>query len=738
MSLLLSLALVLGASQTPFAGLSLRDNPEGCVVSRVFPGPFGGDGFQSASLWRGDVIVSVNGEKVDAKGFGALLAKLKPGDEITVVYRRRKDAQAHLGDAVPSGDPAGEERTIQVKLDAKEDWMGTIGMPLRSVARIADAPTGEFEARLLAAAEKAELRTAPEGLEALLAHIRATQDHVLDANSSPLLVQALRRPLSLDAIEGSLAASVRSFLAAGAEPAGLGPALSRLVRTVIDGVAPQEPEQSSIALFLQQFHAERERWRAEAERLVAWHRDNVSIDPAHAKQQLALLRASPEVATHALELATMRLRALAADELALAQAQPGVPEALRARVSEAVQGEVLAAFEADGGLCVVGGPGANTYEMSKLARVRDAGGDDHYVWSAPFAGDEQLVFDLGGDDLYESKADFAGPGVAVFGLSLVDDRAGNDRYVSTRRFSQACGLFGVGLVLDRQGDDRWENTSGAAGFAQGVGYFGAGVVLDLGGNDHYLAEKLAQGVGGPRGFGALIDVAGDDEYRANGPSFGSVYGTAGAFVGMSQGMGYGLRADAAGGVGALVDLAGNDRYDVGEFGQGCGYFFALGVLHDGAGDDVYLGQRYAQGTGAHQAAGILVDESGDDRYTCKQVAFQGGAWDETVAWLLDRKGDDVYTGFGLGQGAAAQQAIGVLVDGAGKDTYSSPQAQGESGGNDYHFGECGLFSFSALLDLGGAQDSYSGGRANGALTKTGARNAQNPAASNLFGLCLDE
>jgi hypothetical protein len=41
-----------------YAGLSLRDNPEGLVVSHVSFGPFHGDGVQSPSLWRGDVVRS--------------------------------------------------------------------------------------------------------------------------------------------------------------------------------------------------------------------------------------------------------------------------------------------------------------------------------------------------------------------------------------------------------------------------------------------------------------------------------------------------------------------------------------------------------------------------------------------------------------------------------------------------------------------------------------------------------
>ncbi len=723
-------SLTVSSARRAFAGLALRDDPEGCVVARVAPGPFGGDGVRSPSLWRGDRIVSINGEVVNAAAFTALLAKLKPGDEIVVVYKRAKDAEARIGAAIPTGDPAGEVRSVRVVLDAREDWTGTIGSPLRADAVIAEAAEGQFEKRILRAAEEQGIRTVPDGVDALIAYVRKTQDHVLDANSSPLVVQALRRPLSLDAAETTLALAVQTFARAAAATARLGPAARDLVAWTIDGRAPEASAVASLA-------EERAAWSARARSVVARHRDSVSIDPSDPKSSLSLLSASPALASHALGQAGARLARLAEDESALAMAR-GVPDALRERITAAVQGDVVAAFDCADGLCVVGGAGKNAYEMSKLARVHDQGGDDRYTWSARFEGDEQLVIDLSGDDVYESKTDFAGPGVGIFGLSIVDDRAGDDTYTSNRLFAQACGLFGIGMIVDRKGRDRYVSTSADSGFAQGVGYFGAGILLDLAGDDVYTAEKLAQGVGGPRGFGLLLDVAGKDEYRANGPSFPSVYGTAGAFVGMSQGMGYGIRADAAGGVGALFDLAGDDRYDVGEFGQGCGYFYALGVLHDSAGDDVYTSQRYGQGTGAHQAAGILVDGAGNDRYVCKQVAFQGGAWDQTVAWLVDRSGDDVYSGAGLGQGAAAQQAIGVLVDLAGEDKYQSPQAQGESGGNDYHYAECGICSFSVLLDLGHAKDEYSTGRANGTTTKTGARNEASPASANLHGLCIDE
>src|SRR5262245_3451217 len=48
------------AGKAAYAGLGLRQNPEGVVVAGVQPGPFGGDGSRSPSIWRGDLIVAMN------------------------------------------------------------------------------------------------------------------------------------------------------------------------------------------------------------------------------------------------------------------------------------------------------------------------------------------------------------------------------------------------------------------------------------------------------------------------------------------------------------------------------------------------------------------------------------------------------------------------------------------------------------------------------------------------------
>ncbi len=303
------------------------------------------------------------------------------------------------------------------------------------------------------------------------------------------------------------------------------------------------------------------------------------------------------------------------------------------------------------------------------------------------------------------------------------------------------GLFGIGLLLDRGGDDVYENPGERSGWAMGVGFYGAGLIVDLDGHDVYRGEKLVQGVGGPRGFGAILDAKGRDVYEANGPSFGSAYGTPAVYLGMSQGFGIGVRGYAAGGVGAIYDFDGHDRYEGGEFSQAGGYYFGLGIVHDAAGHDLYYGNRYGQAFAAHQAIGILVDDAGDDTYWSISVANQAGTWDQSIGLLLDRAGNDAYRCEGLGQGGASMQALALLIDLGGNDAYVGRGAsvQGQGGGNRYHFDADGVFSFSALLDRGGGHDTYSApGRRNGALLPTGVHKPEDPGNSSLYGLFSDD
>lgn len=712
-----------------FSGIRLRQNPEGVVIGSVQPGPFGGDGYKSPSVWRGDFVVSINDKPADPAGFPALMKSLKPGDDLKIVYRRSAKADPYA--AVPTGDPAGVENSVTVKLENALEWMGTLGEGL-GARTIADVTDGEFEKQLLTAADDLAIRKEPGGVDAQLAYFAKVQDSMIDPNSVAAVVQAFRRPLSLDAVEAGINSDIRAIAGAGEDLATIVTAVGTMVSKTLD-VASSSASGSPT----------KRATRQTAIGLIRALRDNVTPTGPDLKEQLAFIRNAATLAipqsARVPQVATMigTLQTFAATAVTPQGAR--VPPELKDRVNAAAKGEVLAAQLVGDQLWIVGGQGANTYDMSRISAVFETGGDDVYNYPVVFEGDTQIIIDVAGNDRYESFADSAGPATGFFGVSVIDDRAGNDTYISKFQCSIGAGVCGVGLLIDRAGDDRYENSGTGAGWSQGVGFYGAGIILDRNGNDTYLGEKLAQGIGGPRGLGVIIDARGTDNYKANGPSFKSVYGTAGIFVGMSQGYGYGIRGYASGGVGAIYDFDGDDKYDVGEFGQGCGYFQGLGILHDHAGNDIYLGQRYAQGTGAHQAAGILVDDGGNDSYSCPGPAGQAAAWDQTVAMLIDRAGDDTYTAGGLAQGSAAQQAIGILIDLDGLDNYKAGgQAQGQGGDNTYHYDADKMFSFSALFDLGGMTDTYSTKRENSQRQKTGQKKDAAPATSDLFGLFVDQ
>lgn len=732
--------------QQPYLGLSVRDGPGGSlVVGWVLPGPLGGEGGTSASgLQRDDNVVALDAEARTAEGFRAYLRTRAPGDSVKLAWRRAPGASPEK--AVPTGGEGGEVRELEVRLAARSAWAGTLARGL-AAGRSAPVPAaGAHEALVLEVAEALGVRSGEEGLggglDALLARLAAVQQDALDTNSLPAVLQAFARPLALDGVEQGVATQVRTL--ASPEPGRIVAALEALLD--VQHAALEVPVAECLAALV---GGERAPRRAAFERLLRNQRDNVSPFGPHAVEHIRLLGEEHGlVARERLGAALSLLARLPGAweargaAAAAAAAAPATPAPSHPGASHpAATGDLLWAGvdEATGRALLVGGPGPNRYDMEQVACIYDVGGEDTYVYGAGATAPVCIVIDLAGNDRHEAQADFVGPGTAVLGLAWLDDRAGDDTYVARGQGSLAAGIAGVGVLLDRAGNDTYENRGEAAGWAMGVGFHGAGLLLDLAGSDTYRGEKLCQGVGGPLGVGLLLDVAGNDRYEADGPSFGSAYGTPTVHVGMSQGFGYGVRGYAAGGLGALYDLAGDDRYTAGEFSQGGGYFFALGVLHDAEGNDLYHGNRYGQAFAAHQAIGLLVDGGGDDTYWSMTAASQSGAWDESMTLLLDRGGNDSYQCDGLGQGAAAMQALALLVDLGGRDRYVGRGAsvQGQGGSNTYHWDADKVLSLSALLDLGGADDHYSSGRANGTQVRTGSRNAAAPGESDLYGIFVD-
>ena len=374
-----------------------------------------------------------------------------------------------------------------------------------------------------------------------------------------------------------------------------------------------------------------------------------------------------------------------------------------------VSGQIFYTLSTKAGLVIIGGAERNTYKIPAAAII-DLGGDDLYIGQAGLVhGRQQLsaIIDVDGNDEYLATDIFA-QGSGILGVGLLLDLEGDDLYVGTR-FSQGCAALGNGMLEDLNGKDRYFGEE----LNQGAAFWGAGILLDADGNDYYQSNLFAQGVGGVKGLGALLDNAGDDFYFAGGRDKSS-YGTSGIFNGSSQGLGIGFRGYVSGGIGMLLDGDGDDTFWAGNFSQGTGYFFGIGIIRNfGEGDDTYTASRYGQGASAHSAAGILIDDSGNDHYSGYHVALQGAAWDLGMAALVDKSGNDEYhEANGFAQAAASHNGMAFFIDESGLDLYFGKQARAEK--NDYHGGS----SLSFFIDAGGDHDIYSSGL-NNSITVNG-------------------
>ncbi|MBI2190390.1 MAG: hypothetical protein HYU36_00220 [Planctomycetes bacterium] len=728
-----------------FLGLSVADHGDGCIVGWVMPGPLLEGKRAQPRLDRGDLILSVDGKALNAAGLVERVQKAKPGDILVLrVLRTGSDSES----AMPTPGPKKVEEEIRVKLASKGEWSGPVNLPRppetyltpESVLGADTAPT-PFEALLMKTLEERQMR---QPVEKLVKLFEDTQRQALGYHSLSRVTCAFYRPMQLPRLErlitqplASLPGDPRQVFIEAAKnldvrPPDLGPPvdLSRPVEALeaLEALTSKANERVSQAFSRIDSRALPRHAGLLLDLLAS---DAVIKDFEDPRQVLAALRATMDVRYDDLLAAGGSLAGLL--QRSAKPPKELKPMPLPAKLKKAVKGDVLAVKFLGGRWYVYGGPGPNEYDLSCLHVVVDAGGDDLYRYRGPERPQVQVVIDLGGRDRYTCDGP-VGPAGAFLGVNLLLDYEGDDVYTGGL-FSCGFGLLGLGVLVDWDGSDQYSGTR----LSQGVGYYGLGAVLDLGGgSDTYTAHLMSQGLGGSKGFGLLLDSWGSDFYRVYGPT-PSAYGTPAVYLGMSQGVGYGLRGYDTGGIGVLCDLGGEDRYEAGEFSQGGGYFWGLGILHDAGGNDLYFGDRYGQGYGCHQACGVLVDDQGDDTYWAQCAACQGGAWDIGMGLLLDRRGNDAYRADGLSQGGAAMQAIAWLIDLEGTDRYTAAggATHGQSSGNAYHYRETGCFSFSLFLDAGGTFDIYSTGRPNGQTLSTGSFNEASPQDSGLHGLFID-
>jgi hypothetical protein len=415
--------------------------------------------------------------------------------------------------------------------------------------------------------------------------------------------------------------------------------------------------------------------------------DSAGLAEASAALQLALRLDLESLGTHALgsllliEQAVQALRSADWGEL---------PTPLQV---EGITGDLRYFIDTPMGAVAIGGPGPTQYHRD-LFVVIDLGGDDQYrgrvaaasqLWNRPVS----LCLDLGGSDVYSCE-DPLNQGAALLGCALLIDLGAGDDQRLAGDLAQGAALLGLGLLLDDGGDDVMR----AGAFVQGAASFGLGLFGDVAGSDIYDARRNAQGFGGIRGYGALLDVEGHDVYRALGD--GSPGGRA-----RSQGFGSGERGlRASGGVALLWDGQGDDAYSCDVHGQGGGYWMGLGMLVDEAGHDRYACTQYGQGVAVHMAAGLLWDLQGEDRYALRHGFGQGAGHDLAIGMLLEAGGNDSYLGAGMDQGAGSANGFGLLLELGGDDVYAGALSRA-SRMQGYAEAARDYGSIGMLLDLAG-------------------------------------
>jgi len=699
-------------------------------ITRIMPD----SGAEGADLREGDLIVGVNGEPIDAKedkrllNFRVAISKIPPGGKVKL--RVLRDGAIFEAEALIKAFPL-----VKSVLKSHPDLNGKFpGNPqsLLNEALEKEGLSDEFPRLLKAFRNETDKVVSPLIRKDDYNPFRLQEVNYVMYNPMDLPVVARkitdRLHASFDRTHHDLDGLVRtamdeldlSYIPAkskeGKPPADMTEYVERLVKAIqyansertavlsvldageIDFLYATAPKLLVAELDSPKEEKTKEMKREDEARLLRFFQLVLKLDMPR------LLSASAEV-VRALDLQTLASLDKKAGKLDY------YPEGWIVR-----EQDNLTLIDTPVGRVLIGGTKDNTY-TEDAALILDFGGNDKYFNQAggstrlnPFS----VVVDISGNDTYSASGDFA-QGAGLLGGGFLVDLEGDDRY-SAKNYSQGTGILGMGILADLSGRDQYS----AVAVSQGAASFGVGVLAEGGGDDTYFGNYFVQGAGYIKGFGAIVEVAGNDNYFAGG-LYEDFRAPGKSYVSMSQGFGFGMRpwesfVGASGGIGIIAEAEGNDTYVADYFAQGASYWYSLGILDDRKGNDRYVSGRYSQGAGIHMSAGILIDGAGDDNYIADFGVAQGCGHDFGIGFLLDNGGNDRYVSGVIAQGAGNDNGIGVLSDNGGDDQYILKDL-GQGRGNFEPARDLGSFGF--LFDTGGGADSYSqGGKNNSIMYKS--------------------
>ncbi len=330
---------------------------------------------------------------------------------------------------------------------------------------------------------------------------------------------------------------------------------------------------------------------------------------------------------------------------------------------------------------LLSGPGDDSYtdkDLDGVALLVDMGGNNEYTGHPAAAGARELrvVIDLGKNVRVEGdRRPSSGSGIFGVGLFYLPNPQGR-KIFDVGDYSLGSGFFGVGaLILDGEG-----NHLEGHRFTQGAALMGLGLLRSRGKDSHFDARLAGQGFGMTRGLGLFLHRG--DRAQVNGGLYYPDPREDKALISLCQGMGYGPRAFAAGGIG-LAYLEGNDmKLKASYMAQGTGYWHGLGGLFIKGDSNTLQARRYSQGAGVHTAAGFF-NLRGDRNITVNWGVGPGFGWDRGIGLFLSSGDDNRYTaewgstrgdanGHGLARIRGDRNKIGLVQFGTGASVRSAP------------------------------------------------------------------
>ena len=624
----LTMALVADAEASRgYLGIDVVVRPEGLMVWRVLPGPLDGTLLDCASVARGDLIVSIDGEAASIESWNAISAR-ESGSKVRIGYRVGEPRGWR-------GEPnlAGEARELSVTLDDESIWRGWCHSgelpPLRALELKADVDCAALVRALDSMGPAARARG--EKLIASLDTIAPTHG---DPATPPLLRAMMAEPAKSEALVRAAICDASDFRTTpwrGGAKLVLGlsgnsgaplpePHGAFKIERAEDGVNYLDFLLNGARALFEQSVARDPAPPSGLRSLVVERLDELLVRGPHSRESMVALQAIPLM--NPAKAAAILAHFDVTDEFSPSLLS-GEPSSVPDTIKTAVEGSILAAREIPQiGWVVVGAAGPNRYDLGRIAAVLDLGGDDTYAWKqAP--GQHRLVIDLAGNDVHTGGE--IGPGGSLGAISVIDDRAGNDRYEGGAL--TAGTALGVAAIVDRAGDDVYSAGPWSLGAAAG----GVGAYIDFEGRDQRQSGEFSQGCGYYLGLGIAFDAAGDDVSVADR---------------------YGLGSAAHQSAGIAIDLGGNDIY-VGRTAAhlGAAWDESLGYFVDAAGDDSYRADGLSIGAAAQQALAIAIDRGGADQYRAASVTIGAVADNEyhfdakglgSFAVFFDLAGFDLY------------------------------------------------------------------------------------------------